>query len=167
MDSHVALPFAVDHHFYATGHMGGADPKDVVNNPNGCLTRPDGAQGACHCFEYLGTEWVGLFWLNDYENWGENPGLRIEPGVRRVTFFAASDPPGMAVTFFSGLSTEHEYGDTFSGELAPTLTNTFLPVPYSIDLSAAEYQRGVLSGFGWVMGGGEPGTLYIDDIRWE
>jgi len=65
-----------------------------------------------------------------------------------------------------GVSDEnHPYADTFARTLSPDLTTTL--TRYEIDLSGAEYDPGVLGGFGWVIFTSEPGELFIDDIRWE
>jgi hypothetical protein len=177
-DVRVALPFVVDHHFHATGYMGAAvsevdEPPVLSSDRNVCRPRPEGAQGRCHYFRYAGAAegWVGLYWLAGYENWGESPGLSIEPGPTRVRFYAASNPPGLPVQFMVGGvgsvdDPEHPHADTFVRTLSPDDLTTTL-VPYEIDLRGAEYDQGVLGGFGWFIFSSEPGELFIDDIRWE
>ena len=165
------LPFAVDDHFFDTGFMGAwRDDSDAVRSaPNDCLGRPEGAQGSCHCFEYLGSTaehlWAGLYWLAGYENWGTEPGLTIAPGAKRVSFYAASVPEGLAVSFFAGGVDMLDFKDTFSRTLLPSLTTEL--TRYSIDLTGVDYEEGVLGAFGWTIDDPAGGRLYLDDIRWE
>src|SRR5690606_18830040 len=122
---------------------------------------PEGAQGRCHYFSYAGTAegWAGLYWLAGYENWGDDPGLSIEPGPTRVRFYAASNPPGLPVQFMVGGvdDPKHPHRDSFARTLLPDLTEDLLQ--YEIDLRGAEYDAGVLGGFGWVIFSAEPGEL--------
>lgn len=168
--SMIRLPFAVDDHYVAYGFMGTVEEGAVVSDPNKCLGRLDGAQGDCHHYEYLGSTvvdaWAGLYWLTTFDNWGQAPGHSIEAGVRRVSFSAASVPPGAPVQFLvGGIESDLAYQDSFSRTYLPALTEEY--TRHTIDLVGVEYEEGVLGAFGWVIRSGDPYTLYIDDVRWE
>lgn len=166
----IYLPFAVDDHFVPYGFMGAGTDGALKRDPNECASRPEGAQGQCHRYDYIVPEvadgWAGLYWLTTYENWGMSPGRPIETGASRVVFHAASDPPGAPVRFFAGgLDSDLAYFDAFNRWVDPALTSELSEVV--IDLGGTEYSSGVLGGFGFSLASSVPVTIYIDDIRWE
>lgn len=163
----LSLPFAVDEHFVPFGYMG--EPVTVFDDPNRCIERPEGAQGRCHAYSFLGTVdegWRGLYWLSEFNNWGASPGRQIMPGARRVSFFAKSSIDGLLVYFLvGGIKSDLDYEDSFDVRVPIKLTSEFQR--YTLDVSGAEYDQGVLGGFGWGLLSSESGSLWIDDIRWE
>jgi hypothetical protein len=162
------LPFAVDDHYVPYGYMG-AGEEALKEDPNDCATRPEGAQGDCHRYDYAAPtesdQWAGIFWLTTYDNWGDAPGWPVEAGAERVVFRAASDPPGAPLEFFVGLASELEYSDLFHRAITPALTTEM--EEFSIELSGASYSTGVLGGFGFSLASPEEYTIFLDDIRWE
>lgn len=164
----VTVPFALDDHFFASGWMGAAVDGNVVVDPNGCLPRLEGAQGRCHLFVSAGggsVGWVGLYWLSTANNWGEALGLSIEPGARRVSFLAASDPPRSVRFLVGGVEGNVPHPDEFKVESTFSLSSEL--ERYEIDIAEIDYAAGVQGGFGWVIDGGQTARLWIDDLRWE
>jgi hypothetical protein len=166
------LPFAVDDHFVPFGFLESQSALALASDVNECAPRPEGAQGECHRYDYVApTEgWAGLYWLSTYDNWGELPGNVVEPGAERVSFRAGSVPDGAPVTFIvggldSGDSTL-PYKDTLPMQsLKPDLVKGLQA--FEIDLTGADYQPGVLGGFGFIIESTDNYTIYVDDIRWE
>ena len=164
----VTVPFALDDHFFASGWMGAAVDGNVFIDPNGCKPRIEGAQGRCHLFESEGggaVGWVGLYWLSTANNWGQMPGLSVEAGARRVSFLAASDPPRSVRFLVGGVEGNVPHPDHFKAETTFSLSGEL--ERYEIDMTALDYTTGVQGGFGWVIDGGQPAKLWIDDLRWE
>lgn len=165
----VALPFAVDDHFSATGFMGAAvSAFALVDDPNGCMPRPQAAQGKCHHLHSSGPGadgWTGLRWLSGPENWGGEPGLTVVAGARRVRFYAASKPAVSFRFLAGGVQGGPSYEDDFSVGLDVT-TNAEL-VPYEIELTQTAHETGVLGAFGFSTDHPGEFDLYIDDIVWE
>ena len=172
----LSLPFAVDEHYVPFGYMGPAEKPDTIfRDPNDCKERPEGAQGHCHAFRFLEIQepsWRGLYWLSEYDNWGQNPGQMIVPGATNLSFFAATDVPELTLYFFAGgvnQVTEPDpdlpYRDTMKAEIKISVTPELRK--YSIPLASEDYEGGVLGGFGWGVFTVEGGRLWLDDIRWE
>lgn len=163
------LPFAVDDHYVPYGFMG-AGQAAIESDPNLCEKRREGAQGRCHHYNYAvppgDDHWAGLFWLTTYDNWGERAGWEVEEGATRVVFFASSEPAGAPVTFFvGGLDSGFAYSDQFDVSLEPQLSTDLQE--YSLDLVGANYEAGVLGGFGFSIAAEQGYSIVIDDIRWE
>lgn len=165
----VTLPFAVDNHFHDTGFMGAGQDGQVVPRPNDCGARSLSAQGACGCYEYAGAssqhDWAGLYWLSAYDNWGEQSGVKIESGAKRLRLRASSNPPGAPVEFVVGGISGGAHEDAFELKRSFELTESMRE--YEIDLSEADYGGGVIGGFAWILQTPEPTTICVDDIRWE
>jgi hypothetical protein len=183
--SWVRLPFAVDDHFHPTGCMlsdgdcGG--PRLTIDTDRCPAPRLPGAQGQCHRFYYqpvsepTATEPYAM-WLWQYgdNNWGQSPGLSIEPGAERVSFSAAATRAGVRVRFRAGGTNRPlqpgaglPFQDDFVREIEIVLTQTLSR--YEIPLADASYAR-VIAAFGWAIGGvseGTPVEFFVDDVRWE
>lgn len=169
-EERVRLPFAVADHFVPFGYMGAGTEGKIVDHPNDCLERPSGAQGKCYSFTFTpeGTvaEWGGVYWLSEADNWGERPGRLVEAGARQVRFRAAASRPGATVRFLvGGIAAGEAFSDEFSAQSDLQLTSELST--YSIDLTNAEYEAGVLGGFGWSTETDTPVKVWLDDIRWE
>jgi|GEM_PF-2358621 len=165
----VTLPFAVDNHFHDTGFMGAGQDGQVVPRPNDCGERDLSAQGACGCYEYRGASaqhgWAGLYWLSAYDNWGEESGVQVESGAKRLRLRASSNPPGAPVEFVVGGISGGTHEDAFELSRSFELTNEM--AEYELDLSEIDYRDGVIGGFAWILQTPDPTTICVDDIRWE
>jgi hypothetical protein len=185
------LPFLVDDYFVPNGCFGDSDcGGGVIDiNSRACSDRMPSVQGVCRRYRYsplaadaagyqgyLGILFQDVGPNNDQQGIGTVPPLRIEPGARRVVFWAkvgAGD--SVLVHFRAGGANNWEgntnpdlpYKDSFGVPQDATLGPTFQQVV--IDLSTTSYQD-VVSPFGWAIkseGHPEPIDLYIDDLRWE
>lgn len=178
------VPFTVSDYYAPSGFMGdgsfaGLDAIVLTLDDDRCAMRPEDAQGSCYRFEYEplpdGPGWGGVYWQSPPSNWGTEPGRPIAPGATRVTFWAASEPAGVPVTFsVGGLQGNDENGeplahqDTFRVEqtiiLDPSLTSHAIELDDDLDYDE------VLGGFGWTITASTidgPVVLYLDHIRWE
>jgi hypothetical protein len=189
------LPFLVDDYFVPNGCFGDANcQREVIDiNSRACLDRPATSQSVCRRYSYTplpdtDPEYQGFLGVlfQDVGPLGEDdigrvPGLPVEPGARRVTFWAWLGPgQEQVVSFRAGGANNWEgntdpslpYADGFGVPLDVTLSDQLTQL--EIDLSGVAYED-VVSPFGWAIeappavGTSAPSTieLYIDDLRWE
>jgi hypothetical protein len=183
------LPFLVDDYFVPNGCFGDADCQgEVISiNSRACSERPPSAQGACRLYTYdpLAADepgyqgYLGILFQDvapsDEEGIGLVPPVKIEPGARRVVFWAYVGTGMVMVHFRAGGANNWEgnrdpslpYSDSFGVPLSVMLTTT--PEQLEIDLTEVTYTE-VVSPFGWAIeseGATDPIELYIDDVRWE
>jgi hypothetical protein len=97
-------------------------------------------------------------------NWGNamEPGVMVPAGATRVSFLAAAETNGLAMTF--------KVGTIFDTVIVPPLVETLGTTwrAYSIPLAGADYSTGVFGGFSWqVADSSRAFTFYLDDIVWE
>ena len=161
----VALPFAVDDVFAASGYMGDAEIGGMTDTPD-CPQRAGEARGLCHRIVWTpaGVGWTGVYWQGPENNWGQLPGLSIAPGATAIRAWAWAEAPVTIELFAGGIT--GEYADTFDVRASVELTTT--PTEVVLDLSDATYDA-VIGGFGFSTGGepDAPVTLYLDDLTWE
>jgi hypothetical protein len=170
MTGPVALPFAVDDYFFASGYMGDGEIDGNLSDSEMCPMRAGDAQGLCHRIDYTVSSngWAGIYWQHPDGNWGMDPGLEVSSNAVKVSFWAWSDQGGQAVNFFAGgigdASSSH--ADTFKVEESVTLANT--PKQYTLVVGAEPHER-ILGGFGWSVDGNATGSFafYIDDIQYQ
>jgi hypothetical protein len=174
------LPLTVTDVFAPSGFMGKEGTKNEIDgitmDPEGCPQREEGAVGLCYSVVYqpqeldeaAGAAWAGVFFQNPDANWGDKPGVRIEPGASKLTFTAWSKEKVLTISFLAGGvgSVATTYGDTFRVERPLELTST--PQTFELDLKASSYDH-VLGGFGWVaqVNSLDPVEFFVDDLRWE
>lgn len=190
-----SLPFAVSDYFVASGFIGDGEEGKVdaivmTSDDDTCAPRPDGAEGTCYHFEYEpilpGSEirprgFGGVVWQSLANNWGHIPGRRVEPGARRVTFYARADRE-VVVEFHAATlrgtdplndGQPHPNQDPLDPEDANNrhaFTLTTEMTQYSFELPEGNDYTRVLGGFAWSMGAADARpsvALDIDDIRWE
>jgi hypothetical protein len=183
------LPFLVDDYFVPNGCFGDADcAGDVITiDSHGCDDLPASVQSVCRVFTYTplpGDDpgWQGYLGIlfQDVGEGGEStigkvPPLPIQPGAKRVVFWAKLRSGNLKVGFRVGgannwndvINTSLPYRDTFGIEKVVELGNAYQQI--EIDLSDTTY-KDVVSPFGWSItskGRTEPIALYIADLRWE
>jgi hypothetical protein len=181
------LPFLVDDYFVPNGCFGDATCQGGVIEINSrvCSSpRPASAQGVCRRYTYdplaegePGFQgYLGILFqdaVSGSSDIGLVPPVSIEPGAKRVVFWAYLGSGSVMVHFRAGGANNWEghndqslpYWDTFGVPLSVMLTTE--PTQFEIDLSTTTYDK-VVSPFGWaIVGPTEPVELYIDDVRWE
>ena len=171
-----SLPITVSDYFTPSGFMGdGATSSTaILVNSTACKQpRPTGAVGDCYrvTFNPGSLGWAGVYWQYPENNWGMNPGKRVETGANRVTFYAAGATGGEPLQLLVGGESDARlpYQDSFKVMSAITLTTTL--TRYQIDISGRSYDSGVLGAFGWTLvaptGAKAPIVFYLDSIRWD
>jgi hypothetical protein len=184
------LPFLVDDYFVPNGCFGDADcARGVLTiDSHGCEDPPASVQSVCRVFTYTPLPegdpdkkgYLGIL-FQDVGEGGEStigrvPGLPVQPGAKRVVFWAKLRSGNVQVGFRTGGANNwHEidkslpYWDTFGIEKMVDLGNTYQKI--AIDLSDTSYTD-VVSPFGWSISSEEQTlpesmALYIADLRWE
>jgi hypothetical protein len=183
------LPFLVDQYYVPNGCFGDADCQGSVLDIDGraCRDRVPTAQGACWRFRYTPLApddaayrgYLGVLFqdvgLDDMVEIGRIPGLPVEPGARRVTFWAAVGAGTVEVGFRAGGANSWEgrtdpklpYKDDFGVGKDVVLSSKFQP--FEIELTDVTYGD-VVSPFGWSIesnGRLDVVDLFVDDVRWE
>jgi hypothetical protein len=183
------LPFLVDDNFVPNGCFGdGFCQGGVVDiDSRGCQDRPARVQGACRLFTYRplaegAPDYKGFLGIlfQDVGPMGESeigrvPGLPVEPGAKRVVFWAKVGSGLVEVSFHAGGANNWDgdtnpslpYKDDFGVPADVTLNEDYQQL--TIDLSGVTYEK-VVSPFGWAItsnGRTEPIELFVADVRWE
>ncbi|MCA9514386.1 MAG: hypothetical protein KC635_05545, partial [Myxococcales bacterium] len=158
-----SLPFVVDDHYVPSGFMGDGESGGIVQDATPCPERAGDARGDCHSAVYTpgGAGWGGVFWQFPEDNWGDLPGLPIDPGATKITLWAWGAVGGEKVRFIAGYAS-----DGFE-RTTSVITLSTTPTAYVVDLAGTTYDD-VAGGFGWVAEAPASGTVafYIDDIAW-
>jgi hypothetical protein len=159
--------------------------RQVDGSDGPCTARVAQARGKCLKVSYTPPPglmppptggWVGVFFLttvlNEHPeamppvhvgeaNWGVEPGRTIAPGATRITFQAAADREGQAVSFKAGTDK-----DTFVVPDQREVLGTSWK-PYALPLTAP-YGSSVIGAFAWVLTDTtKAATFYLDNIVWE
>ena len=187
----VALPIVVTDHFTNRGWVADPaldkrfSPemiKEVAGGGGLCASRPAGAKGTCYQVTYTPpagfvetpASYVGVHMLPTLKqdnpqtgakvgqaNWGQEPGIPVARGARRLTFYAASEQP-VKLEFAGGMQADQITTLPYPLTLTPGWKQ------YSIDLAGGDTGAALYSGFSWVFfDPGRPITFYIDGIVWD
>lgn len=161
--------WAPDNHYIPSGWMG--DYNDMVFNDGhtegaysgkSCIKISYSAQGA------QGGGWVGMYWQNPANNWGERDGGFDLTGAKALTFWAKGEKGGEVITEFKMGGISGEYGDSDTSAIGPVvLTNEWKK--YSIGLEGVDVSY-ISGGFCWSASKNdnpEGFTVYLDEIRYE
>ncbi|MBF0387919.1 MAG: hypothetical protein HQL20_08710 [Candidatus Omnitrophica bacterium] len=115
-------------------------------------------------------KWVGVYWQNPADNWGDRKGGYNLSGAARLSFWAKGELGGERIEEFrvGGIGANSLYPDTDSATIGPViLTNQWKQ--YSIDLRGKDLTH-ISGGFAWVANveaNPHHCTFYLDDIRYE
>jgi hypothetical protein len=160
--------------------------KQVDGTTGPCAMRASDARGKCLKVTYTPPanlvppttgSWVGVFFLttllNEHAevvppakagdaNWGAEPGRNIAAGATRISFQAAAELDGTAVTFKAGTDK-----DSFvlpeQTEVLGTAWKT-----YELSLAGQLYGTNVIGAFAWILKDTtKPATFYLDNIVWQ
>lgn len=188
----IRLPFLVDDYFVPNGCFGDGDcnPAVIDINGRGCTDPPAAVQGVCRRYTYAPLT-VGAPGYNGYlgilfqdvgpdgeGRIGRVPGVPVQAGAKRVTFWAWLGAGELEVAFRAGGANNWEgktddrlpYKDTFGVPGDTVLDTQYRKV--TIDLSGVSYHD-VVSPFGWAISPKDlvdpPASieLFIADVRWE
>jgi hypothetical protein len=154
-------------HFYPSGWLGDYDAirrfswDDNPYSGDNCLR-----------FRYTGRTpqgagWVGVYWQNPVNNWGDVPGSYDLTGARNLSFWARGEKGGEIIKFGAG-GISGEYPDSFKAEIGPvSLTANWKK--YEINLAGKDLSS-VSGGFFWMAdknANPEGAVIYLDDIKYE
>jgi hypothetical protein len=159
-----------DNHFIPSGFM-----------PDGrCLTVNDAWTDTCYsgksCIKIVydvecsrqGQKWVGMYWQNPANNWGNRKGGFDLTGATKLTFWARGAQGGERIEEFKMGGLTGDYPDSDSALIGPVLlTNQWKQ--YTIDLRGKDLSY-VSGGFAWATNvdvNPESCTFYIDELRYE
>ncbi len=147
-----------------------------------CLTLDDGwqydVQDGKTCIRVVydvacskeGRKWVGIYWQNPADNWGDKKGGYNLAGATKLVFWAKGEMGGERVEEFriGGLGANRLYPDSDSAAIGPViLTNQWKE--YTVDLRGKDLSY-VSGGFAFsanVEGNPHHCTFYLDNIRYE
>jgi hypothetical protein len=175
------LPYRTFRTFYVF-----ADEEDARNhyNPSGWLGDYDAIRRLswednphsgknCLRFRYTGQTpqgagWVGVYWQNPVNNWGDVKGGFDLTGARKLSFWARGEKGGETIVRFGigGITGEHP--DTVKAEIGPiVLTKNWRE--YVIDLTGRDLSY-ISGGFYWMTdknSNPDGVIMYLDEIKYE
>lgn len=127
----------------------------------------------CLMFRYTarptqGAGWVGVYWLNPANNWGDVQGGYDLTGARRLTFWARGDEGNEVILRFGIGGIVGTFPDSSTAEIGPiTLTRQWQK--YSIDLTGRDLTH-ISGGFFWMTDSAsnpDGAIFFLDEIRYE
>jgi hypothetical protein len=170
------MPFAVyvennskHNHFTPSGWMGdyGDIKMDLVckENPrsgNSCIKIVYNAKST------QGMGWIGIYWQQPPNNWGDAKGGYDLTGAKKLTFYVRGEIGGEKVAEFKVGGIPGDFPDSDTVSIGPIeLKKTW--VQYSVDLTRRDL-RNIIGGFCFVAYKDDnPNgfTMYLDDIIYE
>lgn len=158
--------------FYATGWMGDGELGTTYVNLTEASEDTPHSEPYCVKIEYIkfGNDgWAGIYWQNEPDNWGEEPGENLSKhGFQAIVFWARGAKGGEIVEFKAGgINTPgKKYKDSFKVGLGKIALQKEWK-RYVIDLKGEDLSS-VIGAFCWVAN--RPSnpkglTFYLDDIR--
>jgi len=160
---------ARDNHYIPSGYMG--DYNDVSvgqnwrENPHSgetCIRiiyRPDMSQGA---------RWIGVYWQNPANNWGEKKGGFDLTGAKKLTFWVRGENGGERIEEVKMGGISGTYPDSDTASVGPIiLTKDWQQ--HEIDLEGKDLSC-ISGGFCWsanLDANQDGATFYFDDMRYE
>jgi hypothetical protein len=171
-----AVPFyvyadrsSINNHFIPSGWMG--DYGDIRYD---AASKNDPYLGdSCIKITYSGkatqgARWVGMFWQNPANNWGNADGGYDLSRAKKLTFWAHGEKGGERIEEFKVGGIMGEYSDSDSATIGPVILNKEW-TQYTIDLKGKDVSY-IIGGFCWstnVDSNPEGATFYLDEIKYE
>jgi hypothetical protein len=161
--------FNMNNHFIPSGWMG--DTGDI-NISDGCVQNPHSGK-TCLKVTYSakgssGAGWIGIYWQNPANNWGNQQGGFDLSGYKKLTFWAKGEKGNETIAEFKMGGISGTYPDSDSTSMGPvTLTNEWKQ--YEIDLKGLDLSS--ISG-GFMLSANskdnpEGFVIYLDDVKYE
>lgn len=155
--------------YVPSGYMG--DFGDIKLNDNYRIDPHSGR--SCIQIEYLaeasqGAGWMGIYWQNPPENWGDQPGGYDLTGHTKLTFWAKGDRGGEIISEFKMGGIGGEYFDSDSTGDGPfVLTDEWKQ--YELDLRGLDlsYISGGFCLSARLSDNPDGFIIYLDEIRYE
>jgi len=161
-------PFPLGGYYVASGFMGEGDKPHIGLNAQWT----DGCHAAPTCMKFTFSpqdSWAGVYWQSPPNNWGDQPGRKIE-GAKRLVFWARGGSGGELVSFKCGGIQGKKFQDSLEKAVDPSpvmLTNQWRQ--YEIDLGGAD-THSVIGAFSWSAtrdGNPNGATFYLEGITIE
>ena len=158
-----------DNHYVASGYMGDYSDVGVVmssfDNPHTGTT--------CIKITYSnavsqGARWVGVYWQNPANNWGDRQGGFDLTGATKLSFWVRGENGGERIEEFKMGGVTGLYPDSDIAGIGPVLLTTEWK-QYEMDLRGKDLSY-ISGGFAWATNidvNPEGATFYLDDIRYE
>ena len=158
-----------DNHYVPSGYMG--DYSDVSINP-ACFDDPH-SETTCIKIVYSdalsqGARWVGVYWQNPANNWGDRQGGFDLTGATKLSFWVRGENGGERIEEFKMGGVTGLYPDSDIAGIGPVLLTREWK-RYAIDLRGKDLSY-ISGGFAWATNidvNPEGATFYLDDIRYE
>jgi hypothetical protein len=161
--------WANDNHYSPSGWMG--DHGDIQIDDT-CKNNPHTGQ-TCFQVKYSGKKtqnagWIGMFWQNPPNNWGDQMGGYDLTEYSKLTFWARGDNGGEVVSEFKMGGIGGMYSDSDSSSITQIVLSTEWK-QYEIDLSDLDlsYISGGFCLTASSVDNPEGFIIYLDDIRYE
>jgi len=161
--------WAKDNHYFASGWMG----------DHGDIEIDDGVRGnarsgkTCMKITYKarssqGAGWIGVYWQNPANNWGDQMGGYDLTGYEKLSFWARGEKGGEIISKFNMGGISGEYSDSDATEIGPVrLTKDWKE--YSINLKGLDLSY-ISGGFGFAATSNDNPkgfVFYLDDIKYK
>jgi hypothetical protein len=163
----IKAPFSISGYYYPSGFMGDIAHIELKTQWTGnCHTGP-----TCMRIKYTpgGNSWAGVYWQSPANNWGDQPGRKIE-GAKKLIFWARGETGGELVSFRAGGIQGKKYQDSMDRALDPSPVKLSTQwQEYQIDLEGADLSS-VIGAFSWSVardGNPEGATFYLEDISFK
>ena len=127
----------------------------------------------CLRFRYTGKApqgagWVGVYWQNPVNNWGDVEGGFNLTGAKKLSFWARGEKGGETIVRFGIGGITGQYPDTVKAEIGPIVLITGWR-EYAIDLTGKDLSY-ISGGFYWMTdknSNSDGAVFYLDDIKYE
>ncbi|MFH1202436.1 MAG: hypothetical protein V1674_06065 [Candidatus Omnitrophota bacterium] len=157
-----------DNHFIPSGWMG--DYQDVNFN-DAWMDNPHGGS-TCIKITYSnkatsGARWVGMYWQEPANNWGNIRGGFNLSGYTKLTFWARGHNRGERIEEFKVGGITGEFSDSDAAGIGPVVLEKDWK-RYEIDLTGKDLSH-IIGGFCWSTNldvNPEGAAFYLDDIRY-
>jgi len=159
---------STENHYSPSGWLGDYDAIRRVSSE-----RFPHSGNNCLRFRYTGRTpqgagWVGVYWLNPVNNWGDVKGGFNLKGAKKLSFWARGENGGERIVRFGMGGVGGKYPDSAKAEIGPiALTSQWQKYEVSLIDKNLEYISG---GFYWMTdknSNPDGAVFYIDDILYE
>ncbi|MFH1478646.1 MAG: hypothetical protein ABIG92_02585 [Candidatus Omnitrophota bacterium] len=158
-----------DNHYIPSGYMG--DFSDVRIDQS-CFDNPY-AGSTCIKITYTnkasqGARWVGTYWQNPANNWGDKKGGFDLTGAAKLSFYAKGEKGGERIEEFKMGGLTGQYPDSDVAGIGPVLLTKEWK-KYEVDLGGKDLSY-ISGGFCWATNldvNPNGAVFYLDDIRYE
>jgi hypothetical protein len=113
-------------------------------------------------------KWVGVYWQNPANNWGDKKGGFDLTGANKLTFWAKGERGGERIEEFKIGGITRDYPDSDSAMIGPVILTSEW-TQYTIDLRGKDLSY-ISGGFAWATNvdvNPQSCTFYLDELKYE